>query len=831
MAMLKCKMCGGNLIVLEDAAVAECEYCGTKQTVPKADDEKKLNLFNRANRLRLDCEFDKAAGVYESIVAEFPAEAEAYWGLVLCRYGIEYVDDPATGNKIPTCHRLSFDSIMEDNDFKQACENADAAARKIYRQEAEEIENIRWEILEVSGREEPYDIFICYKENDENGERTIDSVIAQDVYNALSQKGYRVFFSRISLEDKLGAEYEPYIFAALNSARVMLVFGTSFEHFDAVWVKNEWSRFLAFIAAGQKKTLIPCYKNVDIYDLPKEFRRLQAQDMGKVGAMQDLLRGIEKIVLPGSQGQAAGDNECRFAGEELRERFSRLEEVNSQVTEAWKKEENQLIAKAEEMVGARGTIISEASRSVETKIDIMQGMRLNHGVISPYFLTDMEKEAAIVEDAYLLITDNKICKIADILPLLEQIVQSQSKLVIFAESIEGEALTTLIVNQLRGTFKVTCIKIGSSDRHSRELLGEIAVLSGIQVISEELGHDIRKANLAMLGRARKIIATKENTIIVGGACKTEDVRGRAGQPARSLAVIRISGDSETEVKAKLRHMEVTLKARRERLDGVTSLTKEEQEEIWKREQERLVGEAVERAGAAGFVVVEESKTYESSVEVYDGMKLNYGYLSPYLVSDSEKKESVFDDPYFFITDRTISAIEEILPMLEQIVAGGHKLVIFAKEISDEVLDCLIVNHQRGTFHTQCVNVSAFGSHYREILEDIASVTGGTLISSEFGSLAGVGLDNLGRAREAVISKTNTAIIDGYADKAKLTNRVCQIREQIVSTADEEYRKELYERQIRLSCGVAVVNVGLSASEAETKKRIHETKELLGLRLG
>lgn len=314
MAIIKCKMCGGDLNILEEATVAECEYCSSKQTIPNQDNEKKLTLFARADRLRRACEFDKAAGVYESIVADFPEEAEAYWGLVLCRYGIEYVDDPATGKKVPTCHRSSFDSILEDADFDQACENADAIARRVYRDEAKAIEDIRRGILEVSGREEPYDIFICYKETDEDGNRTIDSVIAQDVYDALTEKGYRTFFSRISLEDKLGTEYEPYIFAALNSAKIMLVFGSDFEHFNAVWVKNEWSRFLALIAAGQKKVLIPCYKGVDAYDMPKEFQRLQAQDMGKVGAVQDLLRGIEKLLDRGGKPEAAETTAQQNAG-------------------------------------------------------------------------------------------------------------------------------------------------------------------------------------------------------------------------------------------------------------------------------------------------------------------------------------------------------------------------------------------------------------------------------------------------------------------------------------------------------------------------------------
>ena len=296
MAILKCKMCGGDLVFEPGATVCECEYCGSKQTIPNADNEKKMTLFTRANRLLRSCEFDKAEGIFSSIAAEFPEEAEAYWGLVLCKYGIEYVDDPATGKKVPTCHRSSFDSVMDDADFDQVMENADTVARAVYREQAKQIEGIRKGIIEVSGKEAPYDIFICYKETAEDGQRTIDSVLAQDVYDALTARGYRVFFSRISLEDKLGTEYEPYIFAALNSARVMLAFGTTYDYYNAVWVKNEWSRFLKLMTADKSKYLIPCYKDIDAYDIPKEFAKLQAQDLGKVGAVQDLIRGIEKLI-------------------------------------------------------------------------------------------------------------------------------------------------------------------------------------------------------------------------------------------------------------------------------------------------------------------------------------------------------------------------------------------------------------------------------------------------------------------------------------------------------------------------------------------------------
>ena len=303
MAVLKCKMCGGDLEIVPESTVCECEYCGTKQTVPTVDNEKKLNLFNRANRLRMASEFDKAASIYENIIAEFPEEAEAYWCLCLCNYGIEYVDDPATAKKIPTCHRASFESLQKDENFALALEYADVIAQKVYRDEAREIDRIMQEILAVSKNEKPYDVFICYKETDENGERTVDSVLAHDIYDALTAKGLHVFFARITLEDKLGRQYEPYIFAALNSAKVMLSVGTKYEYFHAVWVKNEWSRFLKIAAKDKTKVLIPCFKDIDAYDMPDEFKGLQAQDLGKLGATQDLLRGIEKIL--GSKTEVA----------------------------------------------------------------------------------------------------------------------------------------------------------------------------------------------------------------------------------------------------------------------------------------------------------------------------------------------------------------------------------------------------------------------------------------------------------------------------------------------------------------------------------------------
>lgn len=314
MSFFKCKMCGGTLEFNPGDTVAVCDSCGTKQTLPRLDGDEKANLYDRANHFRRNNEYDKAMSIYEQILAEDNTDAEAYWSLVLCRYGIEYVEDPATGKRIPTVNRAQFTSVFDDDNYKSALRCADAAQKEIYQAEAKAINEIQKGILAISQKEEPFDVFICYKETDSRGARTPDSVLANDLYHQLTQEGFKVFFSRITLEDKLGSAYEPYIFAALNSAKVMVVLGTRPEYFNAVWVKNEWSRYLALIKNGAKKMLIPAYKDMDPYDLPEEFSHLQAQDMGKLGFMQDLIRGIRKIVSSDGQKNAAKPAATAAAG-------------------------------------------------------------------------------------------------------------------------------------------------------------------------------------------------------------------------------------------------------------------------------------------------------------------------------------------------------------------------------------------------------------------------------------------------------------------------------------------------------------------------------------
>ena len=296
MPIIKCKMCGGDIQLAADKTFGTCEYCGSTMTFPKVSDEQRAAAFNRGNHFRRVGEFDKALSVYEHIVADDDADAEAHWCCALCRFGIEYVEDPATYEWLPTCHRASFDSFLEDVDYLAAVEHSDGITRRQYQKDAAKIAEVQRGILATSRSTEPYDVFISYKELDDNGERTRDSILAQEIYYRLTEKGWRVFFSRISLEDVPGTQYEPYIFAALNSAKVMIVVGTSAENLNAVWVKNEWSRFLAMMRKDRTKLLIPCYRDMDPYDLPEQLSVLMSYDMGKIGFIQDLIRGVDKVL-------------------------------------------------------------------------------------------------------------------------------------------------------------------------------------------------------------------------------------------------------------------------------------------------------------------------------------------------------------------------------------------------------------------------------------------------------------------------------------------------------------------------------------------------------
>ena len=296
MSVFQCQKCGGDIDFIQGTSVATCLYCGCKQTLPRLDDDRRANLYGRANHFRRNSEFDKAAGIYDFILNEDPTDAVAYWSLVLCAYGIDYVEDAQTGRLVPTVRRARYTSIFDDENYKAAVAFADASQLAVFEEEAQAINEIQKRVLAISQKEEPFDVFICYKETDDFGNQTEDSGLANDLYELLTQEGFRVFFSRATLKDKAGIEFEPYIFAALNSAKVMVVIGTRPEYYNAPWVKNEWSRYLALVKeSGGEKVLIPVFRDMTTDELPREFSHLEAKDMSKLDFMPNLIRSIKKV--------------------------------------------------------------------------------------------------------------------------------------------------------------------------------------------------------------------------------------------------------------------------------------------------------------------------------------------------------------------------------------------------------------------------------------------------------------------------------------------------------------------------------------------------------
>ena len=290
--VLECKQCGGKLQSTGERIVY-CEYCGSANVFTFVD---RFALYNQANYLRQKNEFDRAINVYENILNEDPNDAEGYFGIALCKYGIEYVDEPNSERKLPTCHRTRIKLFSQDEDYLKAVSLSEPDVAEVYRREAESIDHILKRIQQLSFNQKKYDVFICYKESDENGDRTQTSVIAQDIYEQLNKRGYRVFFARKTLAGMIGSDYEPIIFSALYSAKVMLVIGSRTEEFQGIWVRNEWVRFMERISGGDECTLIPCYKGMSPYDLPPEMVNIQSLDISKIGFMQDITDALERLI-------------------------------------------------------------------------------------------------------------------------------------------------------------------------------------------------------------------------------------------------------------------------------------------------------------------------------------------------------------------------------------------------------------------------------------------------------------------------------------------------------------------------------------------------------
>ena len=239
---------------------------------------------------------------------------------------------------------------------------------------------------------------------------------------------------------------------------------------------------------------------------------------------------------------------------------------------------------------------------------------------------------------------------------------------------------------------------------------------------------------------------------------------------------------------------------------------------------KLIAEAMEKVSASGVITIEESKTAETGLEVVEGMQFDRGYISPYMVTDTDKMEAVVDDPFLLITDKKISSIQDILPILEQIVKGGQKLVIIAEDVEGDALSTLLVNRLRGSFNCVCVKAPGFGDRRKEMLRDIAILTGGTYVASELNmNLQDVQISDLGRARQIKVNKDNTVIVDGCGDPEAIQARIHEIKAAIKVTTSDYDREKLQERLAKLSGGVAVIRVGAQTEVAmkEQKLRVED----------
>lgn len=296
MSIFKCKICGATMETYKNYRIDECTHCGTKQTVPKLWNNHIIYLYGRANHFRRSGRFDKAMPIYEQILSENSNDPESYWSVVLCRYGINYVQDRQTHDMVPVINRVQPVPLLEDEDYKTALKYADPVQEDLYRAEAEIIDKKLSDILEISKRTEKFDVFISCREEDTKGRPTQDRSIAEELYNQLTEDGYRVYFAGITLGARPKNEYPAYVYNALRSSRVMIVLGTKFEYFNDVRVRNEWSSFQDLIKKGSQKSIVLFYDNMKHSELPEEIQSYLSYNMSDFAAMRDLIGNVAELM-------------------------------------------------------------------------------------------------------------------------------------------------------------------------------------------------------------------------------------------------------------------------------------------------------------------------------------------------------------------------------------------------------------------------------------------------------------------------------------------------------------------------------------------------------
>ncbi len=372
------------------------------------------------------------------------------------------------------------------------------------------------------------------------------------------------------------------------------------------------------------------------------------------------------------------------------------------------------------------------------------------------------------------------------------------------------------VNTLADTVKITLGPKGRNVVLDKKYGAPLITNDGVTIAKEiELDDPFENMGAQLV----KEVSTKTNDV-AGDGTTTATLLAQAmiGEGLKNLA----AGANPIVVKkgmAKAVEAAVAeVKAQAKTVDGSKDIARVGAVSSGDEEIGKLIADAMEKVSADGVITIEESKTAETYSEVVEGMQFDRGYITPYMATDMEKMEAIVDDAYILITDKKISVISDILPLLEQLVQSGKKLLIIAEDVEGEALSTLIVNRLRGTLNVVCVKAPGFGDRRKEMLQDIAVLTGGTVVSEEVGlELKTADISLLGRARQVKVTKENTTIVDGAGDSQAIKDRVAQIRSQIANTTSDYDKEKLQERLAKLAGGVAVIKVG-AATETEMKEK-------------
>ena len=372
------------------------------------------------------------------------------------------------------------------------------------------------------------------------------------------------------------------------------------------------------------------------------------------------------------------------------------------------------------------------------------------------------------------------------------------------------------VNSLADTVKITLGPKGRNVVLDKKYGSPLITNDGVTIAKEiELDDPFENMGAQLV----KEVSTKTNDV-AGDGTTTATLLAQAiiGEGLKNLAAGANPIVMKKGVAKAVEAAVASIKAGSQKVNGTDDIARVGAVSSGDAEIGKLIAEAMEKVSADGVITIEESKTSETYSEVVEGMMFDRGYISPYMATDMEKMEAVVDDAYILITDKKISVIADILPILEQMVQSGKKLVIVAEDVEGEALNTLIVNRLRGTLNVVCVKAPGFGDRRKEMLQDIATLTGGTVVSEEVGlELKTAGLDLLGRARQVKVTKENTTIVDGAGEKQAIADRVAQIRSQIANTTSDYDKEKLQERLAKLAGGVAVIKVG-AATETEMKEK-------------